>query len=165
MTATEATIRNQEKIKLIAPNVARLQSDLLGPAAERVLGILIEQGKIEVPEKLKGQEIKVVYLSPMAQAQKANDAANIMQFLQDLSMIAQVNPNVLDIVDFDKMADELADIRGIPERLLKSDEEVEGARQAKEQAMQAQQMLSMAQQAGEAGQALQASQAPAPQRR
>lgn len=165
MTATEATIRNQEKIKLIAPNVARLQSDLLGPAAERVLSILIEQGKIEVPAKLKGQEIKVVYLSPMVQAQKANDAANIMQYVQDLMVIAQIKPEVLDRFDEDKAADELADIRGIPERLLKSDKEIEQVRAAKAQAMQMQQALSMAQQAGEAGQALQASEAPAPQRR
>jgi hypothetical protein len=162
MTATEATIRNQEKIKLIAPNVARLQSDILGPAAERVLALLIEQGKIEVPEKLKGQEIKVVYLSPMVQAQKANDAANIMQFVQDLAMVAQVNPDVLDIVDFDNMADELADIRGIPERLLKSDKEIQEVRDAKAKAMQTQQMLSTMQQAGDAGQSIQKASAPPP---
>ena len=162
MTATEAAIRNQEKIKLIAPNVARLQSDILGPACERVLSILIDQGKIEVPAKLKGQEIKVVYLSPMVQAQKANDAANIMQFVQDLSLIVPVNPDILDTVDFDAMVDELGDIRGIPERLFKSDDEVIKIREAKVQAVKAQQMLSMAQQAGEAGQALNQSAAPPP---
>jgi len=160
MTATEASIRNQEKIKLIAPNVARLQSDILGPTAERVLSILIEQGKIDVPEKLKGQEIKVVYLSPMVQAQKANDAANIMQYIQDLALLAQVNPAVLDIVDFDNAADELADIRGVPERLMKSDEDIAAVRDARAKAQQTQQMLSIAQQAGDAGQSLQAAQNP-----
>lgn len=158
MTATEAAIRNQEKIKLIAPNVARIQSDILGPAAERVLSILVEQGKLEIPDALKGQELKVVYLTPMVQAQKANDAANIIQYIQDLALIAQVNPDVLDIVNFDVAADELADIRGVPEKLMKTQKEIDEIREARAKAAQTQQMLSMAQQAGEAGQALQASQ-------
>jgi len=65
-----------------------------------------------------------------------------------------------DIFDFDNAADELADIRGVPERLMKSDEDIAAVRDARAKAQQTQQMLSIAQQAGDAGQSLQAAQNP-----
>lgn len=157
MTATEAQIRNQERLRGIAPKATKIQSDLLGPAAEKVLAVLIKMKRLTPPDILirSGAEVKVTYVSPIAQAQRLADAQSMLQFLGDLGQMAQVSPEVLDVVDFDKAALEMADIRGIPEKVQRSPEDIEAIRESRAQQAQAQQQLQLLQQAGEAGQAVQ----------
>jgi hypothetical protein len=157
MTATEAQIRNQERLRGIAPKATKIQSDLLGPAVEKVLAILIKTRKLNPPKALieSGSNVKITYISPIAQAQRLADAQSMLQYLNDLSQMAQVEPEVLDVVDFDAAAYEMADIRGIPEKVQRSPEEIEQIREQRAQAAQAQQQLQLLQQAGEAGQAVQ----------
>lgn len=156
MTATEAQIRQQERLRGLAPKVARIQSDILGPTAERVLAILIDQGKIKVPEVLRGRELEVTYISPLAQAQRAADAMSIQMFMNDVAILAQGNPDVLDKVDFDFLVDELAEIRGIPTKALLPEKELSAIREDKAKQLQLQNGLALAQQAGDAGQAVKA---------
>jgi hypothetical protein len=163
MTATEANIRNQEKLRIVTPKAAKIQSDLLGVVAETVLAELIKLKQIKVPRALleAGGEIKVTYISPIAQAQRFGDAQNMLQFMNDISMIAQAFPEALDKVDPDAMVDEMAEIRGIPESILRGKKTTgdkagfEDIRAQRAQAQQMQQQIAMAQQAGEAGQAVQ----------
>ena len=162
MTATEASLRNQEKLRLVTPKAAKIQSDLLGVVAETVLAELIAKKKLKVPRALleAGGEIKVTYVSPIAQAQRMGDASNMLNFMNDLSIMAQAFPEVLDKVDPDAMVDEMAEIRGVPESILRPKQTsgnkvgYEDLREQKAQAQQAQQQIAMAQQAGEAGQAV-----------
>ena len=156
MTATEAQIRQQERLRGLAPKASRVQSDLLGPTAERILYLLIERGDLKPPAALAGRELEVVYTSPLANAQRANDAMSIQMFMQDLLQMSQVNPDVLDKIDFDAIVSEMAEIRGIPTKLLLEDKAVESIRVARQQQQQLQQGLAVAQQAGEAGQAIKA---------
>lgn len=151
MTATEAQIRNQERLRGIAPKATKIQSDVLGPAAEKVLQTLIKSGKLKVPDVLAraGGEIKVVYLSPLAQAQRLNDARNVLTFLQDIATVAQAYPEVLDSIDPDAVIEEMADIRGVPEKILRASDAVEQIRQQRQQQQQAQQQLQMIQQTTE----------------
>lgn len=157
MTATEAQIRNQERLRGIAPKATKIQSDLLGPAAEKVLAALIKMKRLTPPDILirSGADIKVTYVSPIAQAQRLADAQSMLQFLGDLGQMAQVSPDVLDVVDFDAAAYEMADIRGIPEKIQRSPEDIQAIREQRAQQAQAQQQLQLLQQAGEAGQAVQ----------
>ncbi len=163
MTATEANIRNQERLRVITPKAARIQSDLLGPLAETVLAELIQKKMLQVPRAMldAGGEIKITYISPIAQAQRFNDAQNMLQFMQDLGIMAQMFPETLDKIDPDKMVDEMAEIRGVPESILRPKETTgddvgfENIRADRAQQQQLQQTLMMAQQAGDAGQAIQ----------
>jgi hypothetical protein len=157
-TATEAQIRNQERLRGVAPKATKVQSDLLGPAAEKVLEARIKRGELIVPEKLAqaGGEIKIVYLSPLAQAQRLEDANTMLQFFQDISGISEVFPEVLDIIDADAAVQEMADIRGVPEKILREAKQIQQLREAKAQQAQQQQQIEQAKQVGEAGQSLQA---------
>lgn len=157
MTATEAQIRNQERLRTVAPKASRIQSDLLGPAAEYVLYQLVKRGELKLPEALKqaGGDIKATYISPLAQAQRMADAQSMLQFFGDLSAIAQAFPEALDSIDYDEAVNEMADIRGIPEKILRTKKAVDSIRANRQQQLQLQQGIALAQQAGEAGQAVQ----------
>lgn len=155
MTATEAQIRQQERLRGLAPKVARIQSDILGPAAERVLYMLIERGDLIPPQSLRGQKLEVVYTSPIANAQRAQEAINLQLFLQDMGMIAGANPDALIRLDFDAIVEEFAEIRGVPAKVLLEEKEYQAIMQAREQQQQLQQGLAVAEQAGNAGAALQ----------
>lgn len=155
MTATEADIRNQERLRGIAPKISKMQDDVIGFAGEKVLEALIERGEVVVPEVLKeeGGEIRVVYLSPIAQAQRFADGQGIAGFLNDIGIAAQAQaatgqkPEIMDLVDFDKLGREMAEIRGVPERILRSEDDYMGLREQRAQAEQAQAAAMMAAQA------------------
>ena len=67
--------------------------------------------------------------------------------------MSQAIPDILDVPDSDAIARELANDRGVPAKLMKSEREVQTVRQQREEMMQAQQQLELAQQAGDAMQA------------
>lgn len=144
MTATEALIRAQEKGQLLAPTVGRTQSEFFGPIIDRELDILAASGNLPpMPEKLRrtGGGVKAVYTSPLARLRRAEDGVAIMRTIEALAPIAQVQPDVYDRFDPDKVLGELAEINGVPERVLRSMEEMTQLRDERKQAAQVQQVL------------------------
>lgn len=144
MTATEALIRAQEKGQLLAPTVGRTQSEFFGPIIDRELDILSAAGNLPpMPESLKrtGGGVKAVYTSPLARLRRAEDGVAIMRTIEALAPIAQVQPDVYDRFDPDMILEELAEINGVPERVMRSREEMLQRRGEREQAAQAQQTL------------------------
>jgi hypothetical protein len=151
MTATEVIQRNEEKMRLLGPVLGRLQSELLKPLIDRVFAILLRSNMLpQAPEFLSGREIEIEYVSPLAKAQKSTELQSIMRAVEILGSLANVAP-VFDYVNFDNLVKHLADIVGMPQKLLKSQSQVNAERQqAAEQAQQQQQMAQM-QQVAEAG--------------
>jgi len=147
MTATEALIRAQEKGQLLAPTVGRTQSEFFGPIIDRELDILSASGNLPpMPEKLRraGGGVRAVYTSPLARLRRAEDGVAIMRTIEAVAPIAQVQPDVYDRFDPDMVLEELAEINGVPERVLRSREEMLQRRGEREQALQQQQQLEAA---------------------
>lgn len=147
MTATEAMLRAQEKGALLAPSMGRQQSELLGPMIERELEILATAGQLPpMPQQLKqyGGVIDVEYVSPLNRAQRAEEGVAILNTLQAISPLAQINPGVLDIFDPELVARELADINGVPAKVLRTSDQVAAMKQAMSQANQAAGLLQAA---------------------
>jgi len=144
MTATEALLRAQEKGQLLAPTMGRQQSEFLERVITRELDIGSAAGVFPpMPEKLRrsGGEVKVVYTSPLSRLRRAEDGVAIMRTLEQVSMIAQVRPDVWDNFDDEAIARELADINGMPAKTLRLPEIVAQVRAARKEAQaQAQQM-------------------------
>lgn len=127
MTATEAMLRAQEKGALLAPTMGRQQSEMLGPMIERELDILARAGVLpEMPQALiEAQgEVQIEYISPLNRAQRAEDGVAILRTLESVAGLAQFDPNVLMVFDSQKIARELADINGVPAKVLRSEEEI-----------------------------------------
>jgi len=151
MTATEVIQRNEEKMRLLGPVLGRLQSELLRPMIDRVFAILFRRKMFrQPPEFLQGKDIQIEYVSPLAKAQKASELQSIMRAIEIFGSLARVSP-VFDHVDIDQLVRHLADIVGVPAKVLKSQNEVNAIRQQKEQQMMQQQQLAQMQQIAQAG--------------
>lgn len=147
MTATEAMLRAQEKGQLLAPTMGRHQSEGLGPMIERELDILAHAGVLPpMPDALveAGGEVTVEYTAPINRLQRAEDGVAILRTLEQLAPLAQLKPDVYDIFDPELTARELADVNGVPAKVMRSKEQMAALEEEKQQAAQAQTMLEAA---------------------
>jgi hypothetical protein len=147
MTATEAMLRAQEKGALLAPTMGRQQSEMLGPMIEREIDILARSGLLpEMPDELReaGGEVDIEYISPLNRAQRAEEGVAILRTLESVAGLAQFDPEVLMVFDPKKIARELADINGVPAKVLRSDEEIFAIKDQQAQQAQLEQLLQAA---------------------
>ena len=147
MTATEAMLRAQEKGALLAPTMGRQQSEMLGPMIERELDILARAGVLpEMPDELREAqgEVQIEYISPLNRAQRAEDGVAILRTLESVTGLAQFDPDVLMVFDSKKIARELADINGVPAKVMRSEEEIMFMKDQQAQQQQLAQLLQAA---------------------
>lgn len=144
-TATEIAERHEEKLLALGPVLEQLNQDLLDPLIEITFSYMFKQDKLPpIPEELQGVDLKVEYISIMAQAQKIAGLASIDRFSQYVYGLASVYPDAVMKINPDKMINYYAEITGIPNEIIRTDEEVEAMRQAQAQAQaQAQQAQNM----------------------
>lgn len=151
MTATEVMARTDEKLRMMAPMIGRVQSELLGPIIERSFGILFrmsremgfENSPLPMPPvELQETSFKVKYVSPLARAQRSSEANSIMQWINSTVPLTEVFPDILDNINSDELVRILHDIQSVPALLLNDKESVQLAREyrAKQQQQQAQLM-------------------------
>ncbi len=144
MTATEVLQRAQEKGALLAPTIGRQQTEMLGPLIEREFDILDSQGLLPpVPDALMeaGGEYEIEYVSPLSRAMKAEEGVGILRTLEMVQPIAAVDPGVMDNFDTDEITRTLADTNGAPQRIMRSEEEIAGMRDQRNQAQQVQTLV------------------------
>ena len=146
MTATEVIQRNEEKMRLLGPVLGRLQSELLRPLIDRTFNILLRNNQFpQAPESLSGANIDIEYVSPLAKAQKSTELQSIMRGIEILGSLANAAP-VFDYINFDNLVKHVADIVGMPQKLLKSQGEVTAMRDQQQQQQQEQAQMQQAQQ-------------------
>jgi hypothetical protein len=138
-TATEIAERREEKLLALGPVLERLNDDGLNPFIDRVFSLMSEQGFFpEPPEVLQGMELKVEYISVMAQAQKVMGVGGMERFVTTTANLAGVMPDVLDSVNIDRWANRYGDMLGLDPDIINSPEEVAAIRGARAEAQQAQ---------------------------
>lgn len=129
ITATEIQARQQEKMILIGPVVERLHKELLEPLIIRTFGLMREWGALpEPPEELGAAELDVGFESVLAQAQKLSATSALEQGLAFMAQSAQVNPEVLDLMDFDAMGRAYMDRIGLPEACVRDERDIAAMR-------------------------------------
>ena len=135
ITATEIDERKEEKLLALGPVLEQLNQDLLDPLIDNTFTIMEELGMIpEPPQEIAGTELKVEYISIMAQAQKLVGLGGIERFTNFVSGIAQIAPGILDKVDGDQVVDFYGDLTSIPPGIVRSDEETAERREQQAQA-------------------------------
>jgi hypothetical protein len=151
MTATEVVQRNEEKMRILGPVLGRLQSELLRPLIDRVFAILLRKKIfLPAPQELQGLEIQIEYVSPLAKAQKTSELQSIMRAIEIFGTLSKISP-VFDHVDIDALVDYIADIVGVPAKVLNSQAQVNAIRQKKQQESQQAQQMAQMQQLAQAG--------------
>jgi len=136
-TATEINERMAWLRQMLGPVYGRLESEYLQVMIERCFGIALRAGALgRPPQSMDGRTWHVRYESPLARSQKMGEVASIDQYIEGLVAAAQVDPSVLDNVDFDKAARYRGEALGVPADLIPAAKDV-AMRRAQRQQMQA----------------------------
>jgi len=148
-SATQVVEMMSQRGILIAPTIGRQQSEYLGGMIPRELDILSELGLLPpMPPRLKeaGGEYKIIYTSPLARDQRAQEVAGFTRTLDLANQIAQVtgDPAIFDRFDMDAALPEIAQIQSTPERWMASDDMLARKRQMRQQQQEQQQKIQAA---------------------
>lgn len=143
MTATEVMERVKEKGILLAPTIGRQQSEYLGPMIDRELDILSRQGLLPPqPQMLRDAkgEYKIIYDTPIARAQKADQVSGAMRTIESFMQYAQGtgDPSVLHLINMDVAGPAIAEANGVPIAWMNSPQKVMQLRQQAAQQQQQQ---------------------------
>lgn len=134
MTAREIVERHEEKLLMLGPVIERLESELLDPTIDRTFEIMNDAKLLPpAPAELEGMELKVEYISMLAQAQKMVGTTAIEQTVSFVGSMAAANPEALDKLDMDEAIDHYGDALGVPPKIIRSDEDVAAMREARAQ--------------------------------
>lgn len=137
-TAMEIEQLATEKSFLLAPILINQQQENFNRLFERVFEIKKkERGAIPPPPpELQDADIEIEYVSPLIRAQQAMKTQEILQAVQEVGMIGQTFPQVMDIMDGDALARNVLENRGVPQSCIRAVQEVMQLRQQKIQAQE-----------------------------
>lgn len=156
LTATEARLRQGEKLDRYGPAFHRLSTEWVGPVLERVFMILMRDGYfappppdafIDTPQGPQFLYPKVVQQGRMALAMNALASNGIRELLAEVLPIAQINPEILDHIDFDKALRIMGQASVFTEQAIRPVDEVAAVRAARQQQQLAMQAAQLAMQA------------------
>lgn len=146
VTAREIEERHEEKLMALGAVLDRLNTDVLDPLIDIVFQYALENGDIpEPPSVLAGKNLRIRYISIMAQAQKAGHLNGFERALNFIGGVAKTteNPEALDIVNWDKFIGEYLEILGVPASTMNDEEDVLAIRTDRNAAAQAQQQAEL----------------------
>lgn len=145
MTAEEVRARKTEEVQALGPVVDRLMGELLNPLVERAFAILARAKKLPpAPPELQAANLKIEYMSTMAQIARAAGLASTQQFVMGVLQLAQIKPEAMDKLSVDHLIDDTATGLGVSPKILTSDDDVAKIREARAKAQQAQQAAALA---------------------
>ena len=139
MTAREVDERHEEKVLQLGPAIERLEDELLDPLIDRTFAILNRFGMLPpAPPELQGVDLRVEYISVLAQAQKLIEVLGVERFASYIMQYAEAQPEVLDKFNFDESADQMGELLGVKPSLIRSNDEAKQIREKRAEAQQAQ---------------------------
>lgn len=163
-TATEVMELQGEKAAVLSNLIVALNG-ALSKIITRSFNLLMRNGKMpDIPQSLKGANtsMKIDFIGPLAQAQKKyHSLGGIAQALSMAQPIMQIFPNASDFIDADELIKHAMEGHGMPQRVIREDDDVQKLREeramaqaeAQQQAQQQQMMQSLMQNANKLGSA------------
>ncbi|MDV1102047.1 portal protein [Raoultella ornithinolytica] len=149
MTATEVHVRVALIRQLLGPVYGRFQAEYLQPLVERCFGLAYRAGAFPpAPESLQNANFNVRYISPLARAQQLENVTAIERLGANVANLAQVAPEVTDLIDADEATRVIADALGVPAKVIRTSDAVDELRQQRQRAQQQQAAQALMMQAG-----------------
>lgn len=140
MTATEVMELQGEKSAVLSNLIVNLNS-ALSKIIERSFNLLMDAGRLPLPpETLQGVKasMKIDFMGPLAVAQKKyHTAGGITNALQLAGGIMQLFPNSGDFVDADELMKRALEGQGMPQAVIREDDDVKKLREDRLKAQQA----------------------------
>jgi len=129
MTATEVLERKEEKLNLLGPVIDNQIHELLDPVIERTFNIMNRRGMVPPPpEALQDANLKIDYISLLAQAQKLIGISGMEAYLEKAERVAGFAPDSVIKTDTDAYLEEYAERVALSPRITRDQEVVDQIR-------------------------------------
>lgn len=129
MTAREVIERREEKLLQLGPVLDRLHDEYLDPAINRIFNVLLRKGRLPLPpQELQGRDLKVKFISIMAQAQKLQGTTAVERLAGFVGQLAPLRQEILDKINWDATVDEYGSMLGVAPKIINTEDMVEGVR-------------------------------------
>lgn len=136
-TAFEISELIEQQLRMMAPVLGPIQTDFMVPCIQRSYMLKAAAGHFPpAPPQMDGATIEVDYVSASARAQAATRLFNYNRYIQSLAILQPFAPNVMDAVDPDFIAQDMAILSGVPRRGIRSPDaiiEIRAARARQDQ--------------------------------
>jgi len=142
-TATEINARQEEKLLQLGPVLEGMHDELLDPLIDNTFARLMrlsepgwsDESQPQMlpppPDEIFGAELKVDYISILAQAQKLVSTGAMERWVGFTGQLAGLRPEVLDKLNADEIVEIMADDLGVPNQVVIGEEQVQEQRQAR----------------------------------
>ena len=127
MTAFEYAKKIELLYRLMGPVYGRMRREFLSREWDITFDLMLEGGAFSPPppEVYESDgKIEVGFENPLERAQKTGGLEALALALQDLGPYAQIDPGVLERIDSDKASKYVCETRGVPARILRTDDEL-----------------------------------------
>lgn len=124
-----------QMLQQLSPLLNRMEAEYIAPAVENTFMFLDRRKELpDIPASLNGAKLEITYTSPSSQAQFASRLSDISAFMQDITPLANVKPEILQAVNERELLDSYAKYRNVNPSVIKSSDTM-----GQEQAAQAEQ--------------------------
>lgn len=141
---------------MLGPVLERLHDEMLTPLIDvtftRIVKAGLLRGPMAPPKELEGSDLKIEFVSTLAQAQKAVGLSAFDRLLGTVALISQgsQDPSVWDKIDKDEIVDKYADMLAVDPSVLVADDKIAIIRADRAKQQQAAQMAANAPQMAKA---------------
>ncbi|WP_051531724.1 portal protein [Sphingomonas sp. URHD0057] len=136
--------RHEEQMTQLGPVIDRANSEFLQVAFDRMFGIMARAGMLPpAPPEIQGMEIKVDFVSVLAQAQKLLGISQTERSVAFVGNLAAAFPEAPDNIDIDAIIHDYWDRTGAPAAGLRDTKVRDAIRQGRAQQQQAERMAAM----------------------
>lgn len=134
--------------KMLGPVSGRMQAEFLNRTNERSFAILSRRRALPEPPAVlfqHGAKMNWRYNGPLTKAQRSDEAQSINLWIQEITALSQLDPDVPQLVDAKEAARVLGDVHSVPAKVIRSEDQVQkilvALKQKREQEAAAQEML------------------------
>lgn len=145
-SATEIDARREEKLMMLGPVLERFNGESLSPDIARIYRIMMRNGLFApVPEALRNAVVQPVYISSLADLQRASITTAIERMAAFVGGLTNVDASAPDKIDWDAMIDQYGDALHVPPKIVRTGQRLAAVRQARAQQDQQQQQVQTSQ--------------------
>lgn len=149
-TATSVNYRQQDRLRIIAPQINRVDTEYVSKLIARVYGIMSRSKQLPQMDPALANEvekhgIEIVYNSQLVKSQRLGEIEAKQRLFQMYLPLVQADPTLLQLLNLHESMRQDADILGVPISVLVSEQELAQKQQAAQLAQQAEQLAQVAQ--------------------
>lgn len=134
MTAFEVGARLKEMARMLGAVLGSIEG-WMKYVIERQFDIMYAKGALpEIPESVAATRLDVEYNGPLAKAARMESVQAAQMFIGMVQGLAEMNPEVIDVMNADALLRESGRELGVPENWMNGEEDVAGIRQQRAQA-------------------------------